>query len=265
VSTIFGAADSPAAPAPAPPAQRKVALVTGASRGIGRAIAVELADAGYDVVVNYLRHDEAARETQRLVEERGGQAWLAPANIGEPDEIKALFAEVRRRPRLDAVIHNAALGTFKDLLRIRPNQLELAFRVNALALLWLAQESWPLLAATRGSIVALSSLGSTRVVPHYGIVGPSKAALESLVRYLAVELRPRGVTVNAVSGGFMDTDALRAFPDWEALVDQTVARTPGGRIGEPADMARVVRALVCGRLDWVCGQVILADGGFTLP
>jgi enoyl-[acyl-carrier protein] reductase III len=244
---------------------RPVALVTGGSRGIGRAIAVDLAATGYDVIVNYLRNPEAAQQTQALVEEQGGQAWLVPANVGEPDEIKALFEEVRRHPPLHAVVHNAALGTFKDLLKIRPSQLELAFRVNALSLLWLAQEAWPMLADTRGKIVALSSIGSTRVVPHYGIVGPSKAALESMVRYLAVELRPKGITVNAVSGGFMDTDALRAFPDWQGLVDQAVARTPGGRIGEPADMSRIVRALVCGDLDWICGQVLLADGGFSLP
>jgi enoyl-[acyl-carrier protein] reductase III len=245
-------------------AGRPVALVTGASRGVGRAIALQLASQGHDIVVNYLRNAEAAHETLDCLEQQGARGWLMQANIGEPAEIKTMFDDIRQFGRLDVVVHNAALGTFKNLLDIRPNQLELAFRVNAFGLLWLAREALPLLPQPGGRIIALSSIGSTRVVPHYGIVGPSKAALESLARYLAHELYPRGISVNVVSGGFVDTDALRAFPEWETLAAAAVDRTPGRRIGSSADLAQVVGLLASGSADWMCGQVLLADGGFSL-
>jgi enoyl-[acyl-carrier protein] reductase III len=242
---------------------RKVALVTGGSRGVGRSIAVRLAKEGFDVVVNYLRNEEAAQETVSLVKAAGREAWAICANVGEIDEIATMFREIAHLQKLDVLVHNAAIGTFKPLLEIRPNQLELAFRVNAFALLWLAKAALPMM-GEGGKIISLSSTGSTRVVPHYGIVGPSKAALESLTRYLAVELKPRGITVNTVSGGFIDTDALRAFPDWEDIAKRSIAQTPGGRLGTGDDLASVVAALVGGSLDWVCGQVIMADGGVTL-
>ena len=242
---------------------RKVALVTGGSRGIGRTIAVRLARDGFDVVVNYLRNEDAAKETVDLVRAEGGQAWAVCANMGEPDDVAAMMREVEHVKKLDVVVHNAAIGTFKPLLDIRPNQIELAFKVNVFGLLWLAKAALPRM-SEGGQIIALSSMGSGRVVPHYGIVGPSKAALESMVRYLAAELRPRGINVNTVSGGFIDTDALRAFPEWEKLVAQSVAMTPGGRIGTGEDLANVVSSLASGQLGWMCGQVLLADGGAGL-
>jgi enoyl-[acyl-carrier protein] reductase III len=243
--------------------ERKVALVTGASRGVGRSIAVRLAADGFDVVVNYLRNEEAARETAALVRARGREAWTISANVGDVDEIAAMFRELAHVDRIDVLVHNAAIGTFKPLLDIRPNQLELAFRVNVFALLWLAKAALPRM-GEGGKIIALSSSGSARVVPYYGIVGPSKAALESMVRYLAAELKPRGITVNAVAGGFVDTDALRAFPGWEDLARRAVEKTPAGRIGTGDDLARVVGALAGDQLDWICGQVVMADGGAGL-
>jgi len=241
----------------------KVALVTGASRGVGRSIAVRLAAEGYDVVINYLRNEDAAQETLDLVQKHGRKGWLVCANMGEPDEIAGMFRELEHLPKIDVLVHNAAIGTFKPLLEIRPNQLDLAFRVNVFALLWLAKAAVPRMG--KGShIIAISSTGGERVIPDYGIVGPSKAAMESMARYLAVELKPRGITVNTVSGGFVDTDALRAFPDWEKRVEQSIAQTPAGRLGTPDDLASVVAALASGKLDWMCGQVLKADGGVGL-
>ena len=240
-----------------------MALVTGASRGIGRSIAIRLARDGFDVVINYLSNEMAARETLARVEELGRRGWVVGANLAEPEEVLNMVQSLTHLPRLDVVVHNAAIGTFKPLLDVRPNQLELTFRVNVFALLWLVKAALPRM--TRGGkVVALSSGGSARVVPHYGLVGPSKAALESLVRYLAVELAPHGITVNAVSGGLVDTDALRAFPDWQALVAQTVAATPERRLGLPDDIASVVSGLVGDQLDWMRGQVLHADGGASL-
>ncbi|WP_394834237.1 SDR family oxidoreductase [Pendulispora rubella] len=241
----------------------KVALVTGASRGIGRSIAVRLARDGFDVVINYLRNEDAAKQTLALVEKEGRRGWVACANVGEPDEVAAMMRSLGHLSRLDVLVHNAAIGTFKPLLDIRPNQIELAFKVNVCALLWLVKGALPLM-GPGSKIVALSSVGGSRVVPNYGVVGPSKAALESLIRYLAVDLRPRGITVNAVSGGLVDTDALRAFPDWEKLAADAVAATPGGRLGGADEIASVVASLASGQLDWMCGQILRADGGATL-
>jgi len=242
---------------------RKVAVVTGASRGVGRSIAVRLAAEGFDIVVNYLRDESAARKTVELVKAQGREGWAVCANVGEIAEIDGMFRDLSHLRKLDVLVHNAAIGAFKPLLDIRPNQLDLAFRVNAFALLWLAKAALPMM-GKGGKIIALSSTGSSRVVPNYGIVGPSKAALECLARYLAAEMKPRGITVNTVSGGLIDTDAIHAFPEWEELVEQSVARTPGGRLGTGDDLASVVAALVSGRLDWVCGQNIVADGGASL-
>lgn len=241
----------------------RVALVTGGSRGIGRSVALGLAAQGFDVVINYLRDQRAAEETAERVRSHGRQAWAVCADIGDVDEIATLFETIAQLGRLDVLVHNAAIGTFKPLLEIRPNQLELVFRVNVYALLWLAKAALPMM-GDGGKIISVSSSGSTRVVPHYGLIGPSKAALEALTRYLAVELKPRGITVNAVSAGFIDTDALRAYPDWEHEVQRAVAHTPAGRLGTGADVANVIAALASGQLDWVCGQVILADGGASL-
>ncbi len=241
----------------------RVALVTGASRGVGRSIAQRLAADGFDIVINYLRNEEAAKETLELVRKAGRQGWLVCANMGETDEIAQMLRELEHLKRIDVLVHNAAIGTFKPLLEIRPNQIELAFKVNVFGLLWLVKAALPKM-GEGGKVIALSSTGGERVIPNYGIVGPSKAAMESLVRYLAVELKPRGITVNTVSGGFIDTDALRAFPDWEKMVAQSLTQTPGGRLGEPKDLASVVSALASGKLDWMCGQVLLADGGANL-
>ncbi|HUE30420.1 MAG TPA: SDR family oxidoreductase [Verrucomicrobiae bacterium] len=243
----------------------KTVLVTGGSRGIGRAIALALADQGAEVIINYLRHEEAAQETCALVRARGGAAEAVAADVGDPRDVRRLFDWIRaRRSRLDILVHNAAIGRFKPLLRVRPAQWEMAFRTNAHALLLLAREALGLLAEPGGRIVALSSLGSHRYVPFYGAVGVSKAALENVVRYLAVELAPRGIAVNAVSGGMIDSETLRAFPQYEMIRDAVVQRTPANRLGTPEELADVVLFLCSERARWICGQTIIADGGFSL-
>ena len=148
-------------------------------------------------------------------------------------------------------------------MTVRPNQLQIGLRVNFESLLWLAQKAVPLM-VDGGHIVAMSSLGSSRVLPAYGAIGPTKSALESLVRYLAYELRPRGILVNAVSGGLVLTDAIDAFPQKDEVIRDTIARTPAGRAGEPRDLARIVGFLVSPAAEWICGQTIVADGGLSL-
>ena len=243
----------------------KTVLVTGGSRGIGRAIALRLVDDGADIIINYLRNERAADETCAEIRARGGRAEAIAADVGDPDDVRKMFARIReRRTPLDILVHNAAIGRFQPLLRVRPSQWDMSFRTNAHALLLLTREALGLLPEPGGRIVALSSLGSHRYVPFYGAVGISKAALENVVRYLAVELASRGIAVNAVSGGMIDSDTLRGFPQYEVLRDTIVQRTPANRLGTPEELADVVHFLCSERARWIYGQTLIADGGFSL-
>ncbi len=248
------------------PLQQKVALITGASRGIGKAIAFELAHLGASIMVNYVRNEEAAVETVTALRDMGSEAHSFQANAGDGadqtllvDETFKLFGGV------DILVHNAAIGAFKPVHKLKPNQWDLSMTINTRALLELTQKVLPSMESRGGgSIIALSSLGSHRFIPNYGAIGISKAALESLIKYLAVELSPKGIRVNGVSGGLVDTDAVRHFPEFEKFRDEVVRRTPAGRIGAPEDLARVVAFLASPQSAWIYGQILTADGGLSL-
>lgn len=241
-----------------------VALVTGGSRGIGRAVSVGLArSCAGTVIVNYLEKEEEAEKTRKLIESQNSNCLLLRANLSSPQEIDRLFETIRAKAGyLNILIHCAALGAFKPLTQVKPNQWDLSMNVNARAFLLCVQKAIPLM--KEGKIVAISSLGSQRFVINYGAMGPTKAALETLIRYLAVELAPLGIQVNGVSGGFVETDSLSNFPDSNGLLQQVCARTPFGRLGTPEDIAEVVLFLVSPSSRWICGQIIVADGGLSL-
>jgi enoyl-[acyl-carrier protein] reductase III len=243
----------------------KKALVTGGSRGIGRAIVLKLAQQGADVVINNLRNAAAAEEVKALAEKEGVRAHIIQADVGRPKAIQAMFQEVAERfGGLDILVHNAALGTFKPLMDIEVFHWNISLDVNARALLLCTQEAARMMEPGRGRIIALSSIGSHRYTPQYGAIGISKAAMEATIRYLAVELAPRGIRVNGVSGGPVDTDALRLHPQYDRLKQEGAARTPGGRLGTPEDLASVVLFLASEGSDWIYGQTIIADGGLDL-
>lgn len=243
----------------------RTVLVTGGGRGIGRAITWRFADEGADVIINYLRNESEARVTAKGVEERGSRGHLVATDVGNPDAVRAMFRCFAAEGRtIDAIIHNAAIGRFKPLLRVRPSQWDMSFRTNAQALLLLAREGLNSLIQPGGCIVALSSLGSQRYVPFYGAVGITKAAVENLVRYLAVELAPRGIRVNAVSGGMIESETLTAFPQYETMCQGILDRTPAQRLGTPCDLADVVLFLCSAQSRWIYGQTVVADGGFSL-
>jgi len=245
--------------------QGKIALITGASRGIGRAIAEVFSREGADIVLNYLRNEEAARDTEKALKSYGSRVLVCQANVGNPKEAESLVEQAGREfGKIHILIHNAALGAFKPVSQLRVNQWDLSLDVNTKALLVLAQAALPLMEKEGGSIIALSSLGSRRYIPNYGAIGVSKAALETLVRYLAVELASRKIRVNAVSGGLVDTDAARSFPQQEVFKKEVLSRTPAGRIGEPEDLAKVVAFLASEEASWIYGQTLLADGGLSL-
>ena len=245
--------------------QGKVALITGASRGIGRAIAEQFSREGADIVLNYLRNEEAAQATEKVLKSQGSRVRLIQANVGNPEESQALVkAAGQEFGRIDILVHSAALGAFKPVSQLRVNQWDLSLDVNTKALLVLSQAVLPWMEKDGGSIITLSSLGSKRYIPNYGAIGVSKAALEALVRYLAVELASKKIRVNAVSGGLVDTDAIRSFPNQEILKKEILKRTPAGRIGQAEDLARVVAFLASDEAGWIYGQTVIADGGLSL-
>lgn len=246
--------------------KNKTALITGASRGIGKAIALELARMGADIVLNYVRNEEAALGARDELLELGSKVLVHQANVGDPKAMEALVdAAAAEFGKIDLLIHNAALGAFKPVHKLKINQWDLSMDVNTKAFLLLVQKALPFMEkAGEGNIIALSSLGATRFIPNYGAIGISKAALETLVKYLAVELAPKKIRVNCVSGGLVDTDAVKFFPNFEELKKEVVSRTPAGRIGRPEDLAKVVAFLASPDSSWIVGQTVIADGGLSL-
>ena len=249
--------------------QNKIVLVTGSGRGIGREIALYFARNGADVIVNFFRNRAPAEETAREIEKLGRRTLVVKADVGELESIQHLFAEVEKEfGGLDIFIHNAASGYNRPALEQKPKGWDWTMNINARALLFAAQKCAPLMEKRGGgSIVSLTSAGSVRVLPDYVVVGASKAALESLTRYLAVELAPKNIVVNAVSPGLVETDAIKHFDiiNKEAgLIQQAIASTPAGRLVTPADVAEVVGFLCSPAASMIRGQVIVVDGGYLL-
>nr|AOO54670.1 short-chain dehydrogenase/reductase sdr [uncultured bacterium] len=243
----------------------KVALITGGSRGIGRAIAIRLAESGADVVVNYVRHRRDAEETAAAVAETGRRCLLVKANVANETDVKEMFEQLVAAfgHRLDILVSNAASGVLKPALELTERHWNWAMEINARALLTLVQQGVPLM--RHGSrVIAVSSLGAIRAIENYTTVGASKAALESLVRHLAVELGRLGININTISAGAVDTDALKHFPNREQILAAARERTPLGRLTTPEDVADVALFL-CSRLSaMIQGQVITVDGGYAI-
>lgn len=247
----------------------KVALVTGSGRGIGRAIALRFAEEGADIVVNFYRNRDPAEETAEAIRALGRKAIVVKANIGEIEGIDQLFNSVENEyGGLDILVSNAASGYNRPVLKQKPKGWDWTMNINARALLFSAQHAAPLMEARGGGhIVAISSPGSFRVLPDYVVVGASKAALEALTRYLAVELAPLGIVVNAVSPGVVETDALRHFDVLKdnTIIPQAIDVTPAGRLATPEDVASLVAFLCSEEANMIRGEVIKIDGGSTLP
>ncbi|MCB9422575.1 MAG: enoyl-[acyl-carrier-protein] reductase FabL [Ardenticatenaceae bacterium] len=247
----------------------KLVLVTGSGRGIGREIALRFAREGAHIVVNFFRNREPAEETAVAIRQLGQQALVVKANMGNLDDIKHLYREIETNfGGLDILVHNAASGYNRPALEQKTRGWEWTMNINARSLLFGAQQAVPLMQKRGGgAIVAVSSLGSQRVMPDYIVVGTSKAALESLVRYLGAELAPYKIVVNAVSPGVVLTEALTHFASFreeDDLVKHVLARTPIGRLCTPEDIADVVTFLCSSAAQTICGQTIIMDGGHSL-
>ncbi|MBB5326149.1 enoyl-[acyl-carrier protein] reductase III [Anoxybacillus tepidamans] len=244
----------------------KVAVVTGSSRGIGKAIALRLAQEGYHIVVNYARSKEAALQTAKEIETLGQKALVVKANVGKVEKIQEMFAQIDETfGRVDVLINNAASGVLRPAMELEESHWDWTMDINSKALLFCAQEAAKRMEKVGGGkIVSISSLGSIRYLENYTAVGVSKAAVESLTRYLAVELAPKNISVNAVSGGAIDTDALKHFPNRDELLADAVAKTPAGRMVEPKDIVNAVLFLLSDQAEMIRGQTIIVDGGRSL-
>ena len=248
----------------AQPLAGKTVLVTGAARGIGRAIAHKLGTAGCDVIANYYNSHEEAEALCAELRALGRRALAVKASVGLPDSVDEMFADLKKEfDRIDIVVSNAASGVLKPTLEMTLKHWRWCMETNALALNLLAQRAVPMMPAG-GRIVAMSSLGSLRAMPNYGFIGASKAALEALARALAQELGPRGIRVNVVSAGVVDTDALAYFPNRDEVLANYAARTPAGPVLTPADVAGAVYLLCLPEAGMINGHTLFVDGGFAI-
>jgi enoyl-[acyl-carrier protein] reductase III len=239
----------------------KSVLVTGGSRGIGRETALRFAEEGAaKVAIGYLRNDRAAEETAEELRARGTEPVLVRGNVAS----ERVAREVAELGPLDVLVHNAATGVIRPALETEDKHWDWTLAANARALLSLTRAAAPAM-PEGSSIVAISSLGAQRVLENYVLVGTSKAALEAVVRYLGVELAPRGIRVNAVSGGVVETGALEHFPNREEMLAAGRQRTPAGRMVEAGDIADAVLFLASPRASMIVGQTLVVDGGFSLP
>lgn len=242
----------------------KVALVTGGSRGIGRAIALKLAAEGSDVIINYFRKRSAAELTAQEARDKGVTAHVIKANLGEPEKIDNMFNEIEKRfGRLDILISNAATGVARTALDLDDRGWGWTMDVNARAFLLCAQRAAKLM-KNGGKMVSISSLGSRLAWPIYTAVGVSKAALEALTRYLAIELAPRGICVNGVAAGAVETEALKMYTEGQDLPQLVWQTTPAGRMVQPEDIANVVAFLCSDEAAMIRGQIIVIDGGLSI-
>jgi enoyl-[acyl-carrier protein] reductase III len=240
----------------------KHALVTGAARGFGRAIALRLGEEGCRVVVNYRRSMSDAGNTVDEIRGLGGWAIALRGDVGKEESLDRLFMEIKEKlGSLDIVVANAAFGVPGNIMDASKRHWEATLAASAWSLLGLAQRAVPLMRDNWGRIISITSDGGERVIPGYGVVGPAKAALESITRGLAYELACRGIIINGVLAGLADTKSSRSIPGAAKVIEHARYHTPAGRIVEPEDIADAVAFLASDQAKMICGQFIVVDGG----
>jgi enoyl-[acyl-carrier protein] reductase III len=245
----------------------KVALITGSSRGIGRALALTLARQGATIAVNYVRNAELAAQTVEEIEALGSRAIAVQADMENPAEIDRLFERAGAEfGRLDFFVANAAASSFKKIADLRAHNLDRSFHLNVRAFVLGAQHAVKLMTGG-GRIVVLSSYGSVRAYPTYANLGSNKAAIEAWVRYMSVEFAHNGVNVNAVNGGLIDTESCAYFYDrvpGMAPIASVLSKVPKGRMGTPQEVADTIAFLLAPESEYITGQSIAVDGGLSV-
>lgn len=247
------------------PFKDRVAFISGASRGIGFAIAEKLAEKGTHIIFTYLRSRSDASEAEQKLARHKIKVVPMRANMGNPEQVQKVFEEIKSEfGKLDFLIHNAATGDLKPALEITSDEWNRTMEINVKSLLLCTQLGVPLMGSHGGKIISISSHGSFRCLPNYTAVGVAKSSIECLSRYLAVELAPKKINVNVVMAGTTETQSLKKIPGHETMLELTRARTPVGRIGHPKDIADIVAFLCSDESRWIVGQTIIADGGYSL-
>lgn len=246
----------------------RVALITGSSRGIGRACALRLAEAGADIVVNFISSQQAAMDVAEEITGLGRKAFVVKADVSEQDDVQSLMDFITEQVgQLDILVSNAATGGFRPLLSATERNFRATFGTNVLALLNLVQAAVPLLerSAGRAKVIALSSHGSDTALPWYGLIGSSKAALESLARHLTLEVGNRGINVNVVKSGLVETDSTRQIPHADRIFAARKDKAMmGDRMLTTQDVADAVLFLACPLSDLVQGETLTVDGGAAI-
>jgi len=244
----------------------KTAVITGSGRGIGRGIALSLAQRGCNVAVNFFRHREDAEQTAAEAEAFGVKAATVKANVAKEDEIRGLVDEAARQlGGVDIFVGNAASGVIKPITEIDAKAWDWTLNINARSILFGAQAAVPYMRRQGwGRIITITSIGSRRVFPEYGVVGVSKAAIEALTRYLAVELARENIIANCISPGVVLTGALDFFPRRDAMIAHAEQNTPAGRLVTPEDVGNVTAWLCSEEARMIVGQTIELDGGYSL-
>jgi 3-oxoacyl-[acyl-carrier protein] reductase len=239
----------------------KIAVVTGGSRGIGRAVSVALAEAGAHVLVNYRSNAEAARETLRLIEEAGGTGEILGFDVADPESVDAAIKDaVKRHGHLDILVNNAGISIDQLLLRVSAKDLEMTWATNVNGAVFCAKACIrPMMRSKWGRIISLSSVVAESGNAGQVVYSASKAALLGMTRTLAREYASRGITVNAVAPGFIETDMTADLT--EAAKQGIVDQTPLGRIGRPEEVAAAVVFLASEEASYITGQVVRVNGG----
>ena len=239
----------------------KIALVTGASRGIGRSIALKLATEGAHVILNYRRSKTECEQVLQEIDAFGGTGIAIRADVGNDEKTEAMFHVINEEyGKLDILIANASFGIPGNILDSTNKYWDVTFNATSRSILHCAINSAKLM-PNGGNIVTVTSYGGQRVLPGYGVVGPAKAAVEGLTRSLAVELAPKNIVVNGVMPGITDTKSLRAIENVDGIIDRVTNDTPAGRLVTPEDVAQVVDFLCTPAASMIVGQFIIIDGG----
>ena len=244
-----------------------VALITGGSRGIGRAAALALGRSGHTIAIGYKRDLAAAQDVQSRLSTLGAQSTVVRVDLEDSSDITAALQGINEQyGRLDVLVANAAATAVKPILDLGPHHLNRTMAVTINSFVQLVQESVPLMHGRPGSVIAVSGIDTLRATSNHGLLSAAKAGLEALVRSLAVELSPFDISVNAVSPGPVDTDSSRHYAgaQWADMERDWIERTPAGRVGVPDDIGAIINFLASPASRWLRGQVLVADGGFTL-
>lgn len=243
---------------------QKVAVITGGTRGIGRAVSLKLAREGAKVLALYGRDSKSAGELETIAKDEGLNVVCIKGDLANDDKFAAVVDSIKAQTsQIDFIVHCAASGVHRNAMELSLKHLRWTFEINVFAIHHLLQNLVEMM--PRGSrVIGITSSGGTRVIPYYAAVGSSKGALEALFRHYAYELAPKGIAVNLVCPGLVLTEAVDAFPDRDARVDKAKAATPTGELVVPEDVAQTVVFLCEPQSAQIIGQTIVIDGGKTL-